>query len=67
VSNEAILLLCQMKRFFFYAKWTIQWIYKCQMGRFDGFISVKWGDYSFMLNGRFNEFISVKWGDLVDF
>ena len=33
---------------------------------FDGFLSVKWSDYYYMLNGRFNGFngfLSVKWSD----
>ena len=33
-------------------KWGGQWIFKCQMGRFNGFLSAKWGD--------FNEFLSAK-------
>jgi len=63
VPNGAILL---------YAKWAIQWIYKCQMGRFDGFISAEWDDSSFMPIGaiqwifkcQMGRFLCyAKWGD----
>ena len=46
MSNEAIqwIFKCQMGRLL-YVNGVIQWIFKCQMRRFNGFLSVKWGDY----------------------
>jgi len=39
---------------------TIQWIFKCQMGRFNGFLSVKWGVYYYMPNGAIQWILSAK-------
>jgi len=40
-------------------KWSDSMDFKCQMGRFNEFVSVKWGDYYYMPNGV-NEFLSAK-------
>jgi len=48
---------CQMGRLLYYfikvSNGAIQWILKCQMGWFNGLLSVKWGDYYKCQMGRF--------------
>jgi len=45
----------------------IWWIFKCQMGRFNGFLIAKKGDYYIIFikcqMGRFNGILSAKKGD----